>query len=98
EYMQDSAFDRAYIPQSEASAEFLDKVPVTRTTLAESLIEQIHFLNLPERELALAEFLIGSLDDRGWPATPLPEAADATRQPPHLCERGVKAIPTPQPV
>src|SRR5262245_49744301 len=47
EYMQEGAFDRAYIPQSETSAEFLEKVPVTRTTLAESLLEQLHFLDLP---------------------------------------------------
>ena len=52
EYMQDGAFDRAYVPQSETSIEFLEKVPVTRTTLAESLLEQLHFLNLPPRHHA----------------------------------------------
>jgi len=31
EYMQDAAFDRAYVPQGETSIEFLEKVPVTRT-------------------------------------------------------------------
>src|SRR5690242_12308097 len=36
EYMQDGALDRTYVPQSEQSIEFLEKVPVTRTTLAES--------------------------------------------------------------
>src|SRR5712691_9205026 len=46
EYMQDGAFDRAYIPQTESNPDFLEKVPVTRTTLAESLLEQLHFLNL----------------------------------------------------
>src|SRR6266571_2466362 len=51
EYMQDGAFDRAYIPQSETSAEFLEKVPVTRTTLAESLLEQLHFLSLTADQL-----------------------------------------------
>src|SRR6185436_3801606 len=48
EYMQDGAFDRAYIPQSETAVEFLEKIPITRTTLAESLLEQLHYLNLPE--------------------------------------------------
>src|SRR2546425_725645 len=38
DYLQDGSFDRAYIPQSEASAEFLEKVPVTRTTLAWKLV------------------------------------------------------------
>src|SRR5258705_7335773 len=98
EYMQEGAFDRAYIPQSETPAEFLEKVPVTRTTLAESLLEQLHFLSLPERELGLAEFLVGSLDDRGMLATPLEEVAIATGCPPDLCEKVLKAIQALEPV
>src|SRR6266446_6049033 len=31
DYMQDGALDRTYIPQSETSVEFLEKMPVTRT-------------------------------------------------------------------
>src|SRR5215475_12312668 len=54
EYMQDGAFDRAYIPQGETNPEFLEKVPVTRTTLAESLLEQLHFLNLSKEHLRIA--------------------------------------------
>src|SRR5499433_622772 len=38
EYLQDGALDRPFVPQSEESIEFLEKVPVTRTTLAESLL------------------------------------------------------------
>jgi len=95
--MQDGAFDRAYIPQSEASAEFLEKVPVTRTTLAESLLEQLHFLSLPERELQLAEFLVGSLDDRGMLATPLGEVAQATGCPVELCEKVLAVIQALEP-
>ncbi len=98
EYMQDGAFDRAYIPQQEIAAEFLERVPVTRTTLAESLLEQLHFLNLPERELALAEFMVGSLDDRGYLATPLEEVAQATGADPALCERVLKVIQALEPV
>src|SRR5205809_189337 len=62
EYVQDGAFDRAYIPQGETGAEFLEKVPVTRTTLGENLLEQLHYLNLPQPKLRIAEFLVGSLD------------------------------------
>src|SRR6266581_8740914 len=43
EYIQDG-LDRTYIPESEQSVEFLEKVPVTRTSLAESLLEQLHYL------------------------------------------------------
>jgi RNA polymerase sigma-54 factor len=86
DYMQDGALDRAYVPQSEQSAEFLEKVPVTRTTLAESLLEQLHFLNLPPAQLTIAEFLVGSLDDRGWLVTSLPDVADALGEPIEVVE------------
>ncbi len=98
EYMQDGALDRVYVPQQETSAEFLEKVPVTRTSLAESLLEQLHFLSLSPRDLLLAEFLIGSLDERGWLATPLEDVAQATGQPLELCERILKVIQALEPV
>src|SRR5437762_2517906 len=98
EYMQDGAFDRAYVPQGETSIEFLEKVPVTRTTLAESLLEQLHFLNLPQEHMELAEFLVGSLDDRGWLATPLEEVAQATGRGVDECERVLKVIQALEPV
>jgi RNA polymerase sigma-54 factor len=98
EYMQDGALDRVYVPPQETSVEFLEKVPITRTTLAESLIEQLHFLDLPPRELGLAEFLVGSLDDRGWLATPLEEVAQVTGEPLELCEKLLKVIQALEPV
>jgi RNA polymerase sigma-54 factor len=98
EYMQEGAFDRAYIPQTESPAEFLEKVPVTRTTLAESLLEQLHFLSLPERELALGEFLVGSLDDRGMLATPLADVSHSTGCPVDLCEKVLMVIQALEPV
>jgi RNA polymerase sigma-54 factor len=98
DFMQDGALDRAYIPQSETSAEFLEKVPVTRTTLAESLLEQIHFLDLSSAHEALAEFLIGSLDDRGWLATPLEEVAQATGRSLEECENVLRVLQALEPV
>src|SRR5262245_17026060 len=98
EYLQDGAFDRAYIPQGETSVEFLEKVPVTRTTLAESLLEQLHFVELPKQYLALAEFIVGSLDDRGWLATPLAEIAQATGRPIEECEKVLRVVQALEPV
>jgi RNA polymerase sigma-54 factor len=98
EYMQDGALDRVYVPQQEASAEFLEKVPVTRTSLAESLLEQLHFLQLSKEDLTLAEFLVGSLDERGWLATPLEDVAQSTGQPIERCERVLKVIQALEPV
>src|SRR5213593_527635 len=97
EYMQDGAFDRCYIPQSETSIEFLEKVPVTRTTLAESLLEQLHYLNLSAVQMTTAEFLIGSLDDSGWLATPIEEVAEATGQPLEDCEKVLLLIQALEP-
>jgi RNA polymerase sigma-54 factor len=78
--MQDG-LDRTYVPQSETSVEFLEKVPVTRGTLAESLIEQLHFLNLPQEHMVIADFLVGSLDDSGWLATPIEDVAESLGRP-----------------
>ena len=98
EYMQDGSFDRAYIPQSETNVEFLEKIPVTRTTLAESLLEQLLYLNLPPEPMKLAEFLVGSLDDSGWLATPLEDVAQGTGQSPEDCEKVLRVIQALEPV
>jgi RNA polymerase sigma-54 factor len=98
EYMQDGAFDRAYIPQSETSVEFLEKIPITRTTLAESLLEQLHYLKLPENTLVIAEFLVGSLDDNGFLATPLEDVAEVTGEPLAECEKVLVLIQALEPV
>jgi RNA polymerase sigma-54 factor len=98
EYMQDGAFDRAYIPQTETNPEFLEKVPVTRTTLAESLLEQLHFLNLTGDHLRIAEFLVGSLDDRGYLSTPLVDVAQMLGRSVEDCERVLKVLQALEPV
>ncbi len=74
EYLQDG-LDRTYVPSSEQGIEFLEKVPVTRSSMAEGLLEQLHFLSLSEETMRIAEFLVGSIDDRGWLVTPIEEVA-----------------------
>jgi len=98
EYMQDGAFDRAYIPQTESNPEFLEKVPVTRTTLAESLLEQLHFLNLTKEHLRIADFLVGSLDDRGYLSTSLEDIAQMLGRSVEECERVLKVLQALEPV
>ena len=97
EYLQDGTLDRTYTPPSETSAEFLEKVPVTRTTLAESLLEQLHFLNLPAESLRVAEFLVGSLDDRGWIVTPMEEIVDSLGIPAEEVEKVLKVVQALEP-
>ena len=91
EYLQDG-LDRTYIPASEVNPEFLEKVPVTRTTLAESLLEQLHFLSLTSEHLLIAEFLVGSLDERGYLSTPLVEVAQAIGRSDEEVERVLRVI------
>jgi RNA polymerase sigma-54 factor len=98
EYMQDGAFDRTYVPQGETNPEFLEKVQVTRTTLADSLLEQIHFLDIGARNIKIAEFLIGSFDDRGYLSTPLEEVAQVTGASVQECENVLRVIQALEPV
>jgi RNA polymerase sigma-54 factor len=97
DYIQDG-LDRTYIPQTEVNPEFLEKVPVTRTTLAESLLEQLHFLDLSREHMVVAEFIVGSLDERGYLSTPLEEIARGTARPIEEVECVLKVIHALEPV
>lgn len=96
DYMQDG-LDRTYVPQSETSVEFLEKVPVTRGTLAESLLEQLHFLNLPKDQMTIAEFIVGSVDDRGWLVTSVADIAEALGRPEVDVERVLMVVQALEP-
>jgi RNA polymerase sigma-54 factor len=96
EYMQDG-LDRTYVPQSETSIEFLEKVPVTRVTLAESLLEQLQFLNLPAAQMTIADFLVGSLDDRGWLVTSVEDIVEALGRPIEEVERVLAVVQALEP-
>ena len=98
EYMQDGAFDRPFIPQAETNPDFLEKVPVTRTTLAESLLEQLHFLKITDEYMRIAEFLVGSLDDRGYLATPLDVVTQSLECSLEECEAVLKVIQALEPI
>ena len=97
DYLQDGSLDRTFVPQGETSMEFLEKVPVTRTTLAESLLEQLHFLNLPRESMRIAEFLVGSLDERGWVVTSMVDIVDSLSVPMEEVERVLRVVQALEP-
>src|SRR5689334_10060758 len=74
----DADLDRTYVPAQEQQTEFYEKVPVTRMSLAEHMTLQLRLMELDPQVIALGEFLIGSLDERGYLATPVPEIAEST--------------------
>jgi len=57
-------------------AEFYERVPVTRESLGDHLIEQLRLLSLEEDDLALGEYLIGSIDENGYLQTTVEEVAE----------------------
>ncbi|MBL8863352.1 MAG: RNA polymerase factor sigma-54 [Planctomycetes bacterium] len=55
--------------------EAMANTPDVEKTLAEVLVEELAILDLTERQRKLAEYLLWSLDDRGWLTQPLAEIA-----------------------
>ncbi len=91
EFMQEG-LDRTYVPAQEQQTEFYEKVPVTRMSLADYLTGQLRVIEMPAADVELGEFIIGSLDERGYLATPLPEIAEATGRPLEDVERVLKVV------
>jgi RNA polymerase sigma-54 factor len=67
-------------------AEFYERVPVTRESLGDHLIEQLRLLSLDEDDLVLGEYLIGSIDENGYLQTTVEEVAETFGVPPDKIE------------
>lgn len=65
EIIQDGS-DSLTTRSEERQTDFVERVPVSKPTLDDHLEEQIRYLNLSEEERAIGEFLIGSIDERGY--------------------------------
>src|SRR5215813_7716170 len=91
EFMQEG-LDRTYVPAQEQQTEFYEKVPVTRMSLAEHLTQQLRLMELAPEEISLGEFLIGSLDDRGYLATPTLDVAESTGRDPDEVEHALRIV------
>jgi RNA polymerase sigma-54 factor len=61
--------------------EAMANTPDVEQTLAEVLMDELAILDLTERERKLAEYLLWSLDDRGWISEPLEQIAIDCMQP-----------------
>ena len=67
-------------------AEFYERVPVTVKSLGDHLIDQLRLTERPEEDLALGEYLIGSIDENGYLQTTVDEVAEATGVAPEKIE------------
>jgi len=73
-------------------AEFYERVPVTRESLGDHLIEQLRLLSLEDDDLALGEYLIGSIDENGYLQTTVEEVAETFGVAPDKVEDILAAI------
>jgi RNA polymerase sigma-54 factor len=73
-------------------AEFYERVPVTRRSLGDHLQDQLRLLERGEEDLALGEYLIGSIDENGYLQTTIEEVAEAFAAPPEKVEEVLAEI------
>jgi RNA polymerase sigma-54 factor len=59
-------YDSSFTKGETEETDFLEKVPVQGTSLQESLREQLRLLVHGEREEKISEYLLGSIDERGY--------------------------------
>ncbi len=67
-------------------AEFYERVPVTVKSLGDHLIDQLRLTERSEEEIAIGEYLIGSIDENGYLQTTVDEVAEATGMAPERIE------------
>ncbi len=65
----------SYGQEFDPSAEFLERVPVASIGLADHLSAQLRLAVSDERQLEVGEYIIGSIDDRGFLASTVDEIA-----------------------
>ena len=73
-------------------AEFYERVPVTRQSLGDHLQEQLRMLSLNDDDLAIGEYLIGSIDENGYLQSTVEEVAETFGVAPEKVEDVLAAI------
>ncbi len=76
DYFYQDLDNRPYNPEEERKHQFLmDSIPQTES-LQEHLINQVHLTSLVDRDVQLAELIVGSINDDGYLANSLEELAE----------------------
>jgi RNA polymerase sigma-54 factor len=64
--MFNDGFDMQYREQEEINEDFVERVPVSRQSAGENLLRQLRMSSNDAGLLEVAEYIVGSLDDRGF--------------------------------
>lgn len=91
EFMQQGS-DASTTRSEERHEEFVERVPVSRPSLDEHLSEQLRYRGMGAQAEAIGDYLIGSIDDRGYLTMTVEEVAAELDQPLALVEEVLKAI------
>ncbi|MBN1503623.1 MAG: RNA polymerase factor sigma-54 [Candidatus Eisenbacteria bacterium] len=90
EYYQES-YDSAR-ERADTSAEFPERVPVTQPTLHDHLEGQLRLSTSDPELTEIGEFLIGSIDDRGFLSITVEEVAAIKERPVERVEQALKIV------
>ncbi len=72
-------FDMQYREQEELPEDFVERVPVHRQSASENLLRQLRMATSDDKLLEIAEYIVGSLDDRGFLTVGLDEIQNVFR-------------------
>ncbi|MFQ5600750.1 MAG: RNA polymerase factor sigma-54 [Candidatus Krumholzibacteriia bacterium] len=97
DYFNDG-FDLGYKRSEDQQEEFFERVPVARTSFIDNLLSQLRIVTSDETELDVGEYLIGSLNERGYLTCSLQEAANTFKVDLAIVERVLGYIQNMEPV
>ena len=95
-YLQDAS-DSGTVPTPERQEERFEPVNIVELTLADVLREQLYVKNLGPEDEAVMEFILGSLDDRGYLTLNNEEIVEHTATEPERVERLVGMLQNCEP-
>jgi RNA polymerase sigma-54 factor len=96
-FSQTSSFRARSPEQDEQRQHFFDSI-VQQESLPQHLLEQLHFIELPDEERKAAELIIGSINDDGYLLTPIEELAISSGVPLAPLEKALATVQTFHPV
>ncbi|MFH1278676.1 MAG: RNA polymerase factor sigma-54 [Candidatus Eisenbacteria bacterium] len=80
--------------EGESSDEYYERVPSTTVHLSEHLLGQLRIASEDDEILRIGEFLVGSLDDRGYLTMSLEEVAESVGSPLDRVQEGLDLLQT----